>query len=159
MQRRTSRRRFVITVLGAAGGAHDISAQQSGGIRGFDHVAVPMRNTDAMIAFYRAFGLQMNETANAVSVYVGGGQMINFHRPSLWQDLKFTLRAAGAKPPSGDFCFVWEGTADALKTTLDRAGAKIEVGPVDRAGGRRKNGSSVYVRDPDGNLLEFMIYS
>jgi len=41
---------------------------------------------------------------------------------------------------------------------LDRAGAKIEVGPVPRAGGRRKIGSSVYVRDPDGNLLEFMIY-
>jgi catechol 2,3-dioxygenase-like lactoylglutathione lyase family enzyme len=118
-----------------------------------------MQNTDAMIAFYRALGLQMNETPLAVSVYVGGGQMINFHRPSLWQDPKFTLRAPGAKPPAGDFCFVWEGKPDALKALLDRASAKIEVGPVDRAGGRRANASSVYVRDPDGNLLEFMIYS
>jgi catechol 2,3-dioxygenase-like lactoylglutathione lyase family enzyme len=161
MRHRTSRRRFVRTVLGGAvaGGTTGAIAQQAGGIRGFDHVAVPMQNTDAMVSFYRALGLQMNETPAAVSVYVGGGQMINFHRPSLWQDPKFTLRAPGVKPPAGDFCFVWEGAPDSLKATLDRAGAKIEVGPVDRAGGRRTNASSVYVRDPDGNLLEFMIYS
>ena len=41
---------------------------------------------------------------------------------------------------------------------LDRAGAKIFEGPVPRQGGRRKSGSSVYVRDPDENLLEFIIY-
>ena len=41
---------------------------------------------------------------------------------------------------------------------LERAGAKIEEGPVARQGGRKAQGSSVYVRDPDGNLLEFIIY-
>jgi catechol 2,3-dioxygenase-like lactoylglutathione lyase family enzyme len=56
-------------------------------------------------------------------------------------------------------CFVWDGSATSLKMVLDRVGARIEVGPVDRAGGRQKTGSSVYVRDPDGNLLEFMIYA
>jgi catechol 2,3-dioxygenase-like lactoylglutathione lyase family enzyme len=54
---------------------------------------------------------------------------------------------------------VWDGTAAALKTWLQNAGVTIELGPVDRAGGRRKTGTSTYVRDPDGNLLEFMIYS
>jgi catechol 2,3-dioxygenase-like lactoylglutathione lyase family enzyme len=53
---------------------------------------------------------------------------------------------------------VWDGTPEALKTWLDRGGAKIIEGPVARQGGRRKASSSVYVRDPDGNLLEFMIY-
>jgi catechol 2,3-dioxygenase-like lactoylglutathione lyase family enzyme len=161
MHNKASRRRFVKAVVGAAAitGGQRPSAQQAGRIRGFDHVAVPMQNTDAMLAFYRALGLQMNETASAVSVYVGADQMINFHRPVRWQDPAFTLRAPAARPPSGDFCFVWEGTAQSLTSTLDRAGAKVEVGPADRAGGRRKNGSSVYVRDPDGNLLEFMIYS
>ena len=71
----------------------------------------------------------------------------------------FTLRAPAAKPPCGYLCLVWNGTAASLKSMLDRAGAKIEVGPVDRPGGRRKTGSSVYVRDPDGNPLEFMIYA
>ena len=141
----------------AAGGSRAV-AQQGAGIRGFDHVALPMQNTDAMLAFYRALGLQINETANACSVYVGD-QMINFHRPVLWQRDTFTLRAPAAKPPCGDLCFVWDGTPQSLKSMLDRAGAKLIEGPVARQGGRKKAASSVYVRDPDGNLLEFMIYS
>jgi catechol 2,3-dioxygenase-like lactoylglutathione lyase family enzyme len=138
-------------------GSHQALAQPSGAIRGFDHVAVPLQNTDAMMAFYRALGLQMNETPSVISVYVGD-QMINFHRPTLWQNATFTLRASAARPPCGDFCFVWEGTAASLRATLDRLGATIEVGPVERSGGRRKTATSVYVRDPDGNLIEFMIY-
>jgi catechol 2,3-dioxygenase-like lactoylglutathione lyase family enzyme len=159
MKRNPPRRRFLESVVGAAVVAtgEGASAQATSGIRGFDHVAVPMQNTEAMLAFYRGLGLQMNETANAVSVYIGD-QMINFHRPVRWQDNTFTLRAPAATPPCGDFCFVWDGTPESLKATLDRVGAKVEVGPVERAGGRRRNGTSTYVRDPDGNLLEFMIY-
>ena len=72
------------------------------------------------------------------------------------------LVAVGRDPYSDDEltpCFVWDGTAEALKTMLDRAGTKIVEGPVPRQGGRRAAASSVYVRDPDGNLLEFMIYT
>jgi len=141
----------------AAGGIRRVAAQGPGRVRGFDHVAVPMQNTEAMIAFYRALGLQLNETPTAVSVYIGD-QMINFHRPSRWQNPADTLRAPAARPPCGDFCFAWEGTLEALEATLDRAGATVELGPVERPGGRRETGTSTYVRDPDGNLLEFMIY-
>ena len=160
MPAKSSRRRFVkaIVTAGAAAGSVDLQGQRSNRVSGFDHVALPMQNTDAMVAFYRRLGFQMNENANAVSVYVGS-QMINFHRPARWQDPAFTLRAPGAKPPCGDLCFVWDGTAAALRALLETAGAKIELGPVDRAGGRQKIGSSVYVRDPDCNLLEFMIYA
>jgi catechol 2,3-dioxygenase-like lactoylglutathione lyase family enzyme len=160
MATRSSRRTFVKTIVAvsAAGRSVEIGAQQPGRVSGFDHVALPMQNTEAMIAFYRSLGLEIRENANAVSVYVGT-QMINFHRPALWQNASFTLRAPAAKPPCGDLCFVWDGTAASLKALLDRVGAKIEVGPADRAGGRQKTGSSVYVRDPDGNLLEFMIYA
>jgi catechol 2,3-dioxygenase-like lactoylglutathione lyase family enzyme len=117
-----------------------------------------MQNTAAMLAFYRALGWEVTENANVCSVYFGDN-MINFHRPALWQRESFTLRAPAAKPPCGDLCFVWEGTPDSLKSMLDRAGAKIFEGPVARQGGRKKVASSAYVRDPDGNLLEFMIYS
>jgi len=144
--------------MGAAAAASETSAQQPGRVRGYDHVALPMQNTEAMLAFYRGLGLEVRESANACSVYIGD-QMINFHRPALWQSGTFTLRAPAAKPPCGDLCFVWEGTPAALAAMLDRAGAKVEEGPVARQGGRKKGASSVYVRDPDGNLLEFMIYS
>jgi catechol 2,3-dioxygenase-like lactoylglutathione lyase family enzyme len=160
MSKNSSRRTFVKTIVTAAGTAVGSGAQAQLGrsVRGFDHVALPLQNTEAMVTFYRSLGFPMNETANAVSVYVGD-QMINFHRPARWQDPAFTLRAPAARPPCGDLCFVWEGTPASLTAMLDRAGAKVVEGPVDRQGGRRKTGSSVYVRDPDGNLLEFMIYS
>jgi len=159
---RVPRRRFIRNVV-AAGAAVDalsgggVHAQPAGGIRGFDHVALPMQNTEAMLAFYRGLGLEIAENAQACSVYIGN-QMINFHRPALWQRETFTLRAPAAKPPCGDLCFVWDGTADSLKAMLERAGARVIEGPVARQGGRKAAASSVYVRDPDGNLLEFIIY-
>jgi catechol 2,3-dioxygenase-like lactoylglutathione lyase family enzyme len=125
---------------------------------GFDHVSLPMLDSDAMVAFYRALGFDMVERPPVVSVYVGN-QMINFHRPATWQRDGFTLRAPNARPPCGDLCFVWDGTPESLRARLDEAGASVEEGPVAREGGRRRDASSVYVRDPDGNLLEFMIYS
>jgi catechol 2,3-dioxygenase-like lactoylglutathione lyase family enzyme len=157
---KASRRGFVGGLAAAAGLAAQQSgaAQQPGKVRGFDHVALPMQNTDAMLAFYRGLGCDVVEGQLACSVYIGDN-MINFHRPATWQRASFTLRAPAAKPPCGDLCFVWDGTAAELKAMLDRAGAKVEEGPVGRQGGRRKAASSVYVRDPDGNLLEFMIYS
>jgi catechol 2,3-dioxygenase-like lactoylglutathione lyase family enzyme len=160
MSSKSSRRAFVKTIVGtgAAAASDRLRAQQGGRVSGFDHVALPMQNSAAMIAFYRSLGFQTSESANAVSVYIGS-EMINFHRPALWQNSTFTLRAPAARPPCGDLCFVWDGSATALAAMLERAGAKIEVGPVGRPGGRRKPGSSVYVRDPDGNLLEFMIYA
>jgi catechol 2,3-dioxygenase-like lactoylglutathione lyase family enzyme len=151
--------------LPTAEGAHQDQAmprqkagsQKAASIAGFDHVALPMQNVDAMLTFYRGLGLQINESTTTCSVYIGN-QMINFHRPERWQDPKFTLRAPAAAPPCGDLCFVWDGTPEALQAMLDKAGAKIIEGPVARQGGRQKAATSVYVRDPDGNLLEFMIY-
>jgi catechol 2,3-dioxygenase-like lactoylglutathione lyase family enzyme len=126
-------------------------------ISAFDHVSLPMLDTDAMVAFYRSLGCDVAEQKAVVSVYVGD-QMINFHRPALWPREGFTLRAPAAVPPCGDLCFVWNGSPESLSALLDDAGAQIEEGPVAREGGRRAAASSVYTRDPDGNLLEFMIY-
>ena len=160
-----TRRRFVrgaaaAAAAAAAAGVETGAQGQSPANRvsGYDHVALPMQNTDAMVAFYRKLGFDIRESAAAVSVYAGRN-MINFHRPTRWQDAKFTLRAPAAKPPCGDLCFVWDGTAAQLKAWLDAAGARVEEGPVPRQGGRKAEGSSTYIRDPDGNLLEFIIYS
>lgn len=127
------------------------------GVTGFDHVSLPMQHTDSMIAFYRSLGFDVAEQKAVVSVYVGD-EMINFHRPETWGRPSFTLRAPAAEPPCGDLCFVWSGSADTLDARLAAARAEIVEGPVDREGGRRARATSVYVRDPDGNLLEFMIY-
>jgi catechol 2,3-dioxygenase-like lactoylglutathione lyase family enzyme len=151
------RRDFVTALTAASAAGSGAEAQTTGRVRGFDHVALPMQNTDAMVAFYSSLGFDVVCNAVACSVYIGD-QMINFHLPATWQRDSFTLRAPAAKPPCGDLCFVWDGSPEALKAMLDHAKAKIIEGPVARQGGRRKPASSVYTRDPDGNLLEFMIY-
>jgi len=129
-------------------------------IKSFDHVAIPIQNTDAMLSFYRALGFAVKEREQFYSVHFGDNK-INFHGPARWQSGKFTLRGPAGLPGCGDFCFVWDGSIESLKAMLDQAGAKIIEGPVDRIGGR-DNGSakatSFYLRDPDSNLLEFMIY-
>ena len=166
--RRQSRRLFIRRALGSgvgasvavAAGSSGLSGQVGGPIRSFDHVAVPMRNTDAMVQFYRALGFTVMEGPLICSVHFGDNK-INLHRPSMWQNESFTLRARAAEPPCGDFCFVWDGTVDALRATLDQTGAEVIEGPVDRTGGRdggTASGSSHYIRDPDDNLLEFIIY-
>jgi catechol 2,3-dioxygenase-like lactoylglutathione lyase family enzyme len=129
----------------------------TGSVAGFDHIALPMQNAEAMVAFYRSLGLAVSENAFLVQVHLGQ-QMINFHKPEVWQG-DFALRAPAAQPPCGDICFVWEGSTDTLTTMLHHAGVDIVEGPVERQGGRRAVGVSHYVRDPDGNLLEFMQYS
>jgi catechol 2,3-dioxygenase-like lactoylglutathione lyase family enzyme len=129
----------------------------AGVVLGFDHVALPMQHVDAMVTFYRSLGFDVQESPHLVQVRMGD-QMINFHRPELWER-GFALRAPAAVPPCGDICLVWEGSVDSLADHLHQAGAEVIEGPVEREGGRGVTGVSHYVRDPDGNLLEFMRYS
>jgi len=129
----------------------------TGAVSGFDHVSLPLRDADAMAAFYRALDLTVDETEHLVVVHLGE-QMINFHREAMWTRDDFTLRAPAAMPPCGDFCVVWTGTADDLDAAVTAAGAAVEEGPVPRRGARGIDATSVYVRDPDGNLVEFMRY-
>lgn len=132
-------------------------------IAGFDHVALPTGQPEAMIAFYGRLGFEVPDVeawrASGVPFFAVAfaNQKINFHAPALWQSAEFGLRGPAAEPGCGDLCFVWEGGADALHALLAAAGAEIETGPVPMRGARG-NGTSVYVRDPDANLLEFIVY-
>ena len=165
-RRGSDRRRFLKHAIGAGAGLAATGvgagvgrAQASDGYVRFDHVSFPMRNTGAMLAFYRDLGFQVNEGERICSVHFGDAK-INLHRPEIWESGEFTLRAPRAVPPCGDFCVVWGGSAVELERTFERVGAVvIETGP--RQGGRNggvDTGVSRYIRDPDGNLLEFIIY-
>lgn len=135
-------------------------------VAGFDHAAIPTERPDEMLAFYKALGFDIlgeddYRGGRPFFSIVFGPNKINVHCPPLWQNKEFTLRGPTALPGCGDFCFVWDGTVDELTATLARAGAAIEVGPVQRDGGRgggRQQGTSHYTRDPDNNLLEFIVY-
>lgn len=128
-------------------------------IAAFDHVAIPIGNVDAMLRFYERLGFEVR-AAQAPLFYAVhfGAQKINFHGPRAWRSPKFTLRGPAARPGCGDFCFVWSGTEAALAARLAALDAPILEGPARRDGGRGETGVSVYIRDPDGNLLEFIRY-
>jgi catechol 2,3-dioxygenase-like lactoylglutathione lyase family enzyme len=133
-------------------------------IQGFDHVAIPIANIAAMRAFYRQLGFTVEEhdldglPFDAVHF---GQHRFNFHHPPMWKSDQFDLRAPNSVPGCGDFCFVWSDSVDALQRLLDSLQIPVELGPVARRGGRAggsATGQSVYIRDPDRNLLEFIVY-
>ena len=136
-------------------------------VAGIDHAAIPTTKPEAMLRFYRALGFAapspeewLEKRMRSFSL-VCGNNKINVHAPGLWLDPGFTLRGPTAQPGCGDFCFVWEGTVEDLQATLKAAGAVTEVGPVERIGGRAggsTRGMSIYTRDPDRNLIEFIVY-
>jgi catechol 2,3-dioxygenase-like lactoylglutathione lyase family enzyme len=132
-------------------------------VASFDHVALPTNKPEEMIAFYGALGFAVPDVEEWRAAGIPffsiqfGNQKINVHAPALWHRDDFALRGPTAKPGCGDLCFVWEGGADRLRATLAAAKAEIIAGPVELPGARGK-GVSVYTRDPDDNLLEFIIY-
>jgi catechol 2,3-dioxygenase-like lactoylglutathione lyase family enzyme len=62
-----------------------------------------------------------------------------------------------AAPGMADLCLVWPGPPEEILVHLAEYGVEVELGPVARhgAGG---TGQSVYFRDPDGSLVEFISY-
>jgi len=137
------------------------------GVAGFDHVAIPAEKVEEMLAFYKRLGFgivdeeQWRAGTRLLFAIQFGENKINVHPPAVWTRPEFTLRGPAARPGCGDFCFVWDGDVAGLQAALEVAGAPVEVGPVPREGGRgggRTVGTSMYTRDPDGNLLEFIVY-
>lgn len=136
-------------------------------VTAFDHAAIPTAKPDEMLRFYRALGFSAPtpddwraQNVSHFSIQFGENK-INVHAPALWRDTSFTLRGSASQPGCGDFCFVWSGSVSDLQIALQRAGALIEEGPVQRMGARsggRTLGTSIYTRDPDRNLLEFIVY-
>jgi catechol 2,3-dioxygenase-like lactoylglutathione lyase family enzyme len=61
-------------------------------------------------------------------------------------------------PGNSDLCFEWDGPIEQALAHLAGHGVAIEVGPVERNGARGR-GTSVYFRDPDGSLMEFISYT
>jgi catechol 2,3-dioxygenase-like lactoylglutathione lyase family enzyme len=131
-------------------------------IASIDHAAIPIDNVDDMLAFYQALGFRVDDSRapHFYSVHLAE-QKLNFHGPDLWRPGKFDLRGPTAVPGCGDFCFVWKGSLDEVTDLLANTGIEVIEGPVPREGGRDAGaavGTSVYVRDPDSNLIEFMCY-
>ena len=122
---------------------------------------MPTANAERLIAFYKKLGFHINDEDEwragnmpAFSIQVGDSK-INVHP----EGYTAALRGPTAVPGSADICFVWDGTATECEQMLHDAGVEIISGPGPRRGAlRNRTAVSLYARDPDQNLLEWMIY-
>jgi catechol 2,3-dioxygenase-like lactoylglutathione lyase family enzyme len=120
-----------------------------------DHCVIHVSNWERSNRFYRdVLGAEIVPIGAGFSYRFGDSQL-NCHGPGVQGTPKASLPV---QPGGSDLCFIWPDQIDSALAHLARHGVQVEVGPVERFGSRG-HGSSVYFRDPDGSLMEFISYA
>jgi catechol 2,3-dioxygenase-like lactoylglutathione lyase family enzyme len=130
-------------------------------VHAIDHVVFNVRDTEVSADWYvRALGMERISTRTAsgeIRTSVTFGRMkINLRPIDASQESWFT----GLDPAAGaqDVCFLTDAEPAAVVEHFRERGIAIELGPVTKTGAQGAI-RSVYVRDPDGNLIEVSSYS
>ena len=120
-----------------------------------DHCVIHVSNWQRSNAFYSTvLGAELIERPVGYA-YRFGDRQLNVHGPGVTPAEVAKLPVA---PGNSDLCFEWQGPiADAI-SHLHQCGVAVERGPLQRFGAKGE-GTSVYFRDPDGSLMEFMSYN
>ena len=119
-------------------------------IKSLDHLVLTTHDAEKCIDFYtRVLGMKLEIFGNGRKALRFGEQKINLHDKSTVTE----GYAANPTPGSLDLCFLADRPLDEVIAQLRAAGIPIELGPVARTGARFAL-LSVYVRDPDQNLIE-----
>ena len=120
----------------------------------FDHCVVHVSDWERSNAFYRdVLGAELVTRPQGWAYRFGTAQL-NLHGPGFHPAEVARLPVA---PGNSDLCFQWDGPIADAVGHLERCRVPIEAGPLERFGARGA-GTSVYFRDPDGSLLEFISY-
>ena len=115
-----------------------------------DHLVLPVSDIDTIAMFYTTYlGMEKRVFGeNRVALHFGD-QKINLH-PAGWDyEPKARVSIAG----SADLCFIVSERVESLQAKLVQLGVEIIEGPVVRTGATGPL-RSIYIRDPDGNLIE-----
>lgn len=119
-----------------------------------DHVVIAVTDRGRSDAFYReVLGAEVVEQDGRAFYRVGDAQL-NVHAPGVTPAAVARVPVA---PGNSDLCFEWPGAIADAVAHLEAHGIAIETGPLSRQGARGL-GRSVYVRDPDGSLIELITY-
>ena len=121
----------------------------------FDHCVIAVSDWERANAFYRdVLGAEVVRRG-AGYAYRFGDQQLNVHGPG---GNASPVARDPVRPGNSDLCFVWDGPIDGAVEHLRERGVEIELGPVERHGALGP-ATSVYFRDPDGSLMEFITYA
>lgn len=119
-------------------------------IERLDHLVLTVKDTEATLRFYtRVLGMREVRFGEGRIALHFGDQKINVHAAGG----QMALVACRPTPGSSDLCFVVRTPIDSVVERLVALGVEVEFGPVARTGAIGPL-VSVYVRDPDGNLIE-----
>lgn len=124
-------------------------------VESIDHLVLTVADVDATCAFYaRVLGMEVVTFGEGRTALRFGRQKINLHQ----QGKELEPRAARPVPGSGDVCFVAGAPLARVIEHLGACGVEVLEGPVERTGAVGRV-TSVYFRDPDGNLVEVSSYA
>lgn len=119
-----------------------------------DHCVIHVSNWESSNAFYRdVLGAELVQIGSGWS-YRFGETQLNCHGPDVHGA---PVARLPVQPGGSDLCFIWPGPIQTALAHLEKYRVPVEVGPVPRFGARGQ-GMSVYFRDPDGSLMEFISY-
>lgn len=119
-------------------------------VSSLDHLVLTVRDVESTVSFYeRILGMRGFSFAGGRQGLAFGDQKINLHQLGA----EHLPNAATATPGSADLCLLTPTPIDRVVEHLGAEGVTVELGPV-RADGAQGELLSVYVRDPDGNLVE-----
>ncbi|MDB5347158.1 MAG: Glyoxalase/bleomycin resistance protein/dioxygenase [Schlesneria sp.] len=119
-------------------------------IERLDHFVLTVSNIDRTVAFYtKVLGMQAVTFGTNRIALAFGEQKINLH-PA---DAPIAPHASVPTPGSADLCLITKTPIEEVIAHLNQNGVPVEQGPVPRTGARGPI-TSVYFRDPDGNLIE-----
>lgn len=120
-----------------------------------DHCVIHVSNWERSNAFYQnVLGVEVIPRGNGFAYRLGNAQL-NCHGPNV---NPLPIAQIPVLPGGSDLCFIWPERIESAIEHLNKQGVSVEVGPVPRFGSKG-HGTSVYFRDPDGSLLEFISYS
>jgi catechol 2,3-dioxygenase-like lactoylglutathione lyase family enzyme len=124
-------------------------------IDSLDHLVLTVRNIEATCEFYeRVLGMQTVTFGDGRKALQFGRQKINLHQTGK----EFEPKAARPAPGSGDLCFLTSLPLEQVIEHLRACNVAIIEGPVSKTGAMGPI-LSVYIRDPDGNLIEVSNYA
>jgi len=123
-------------------------------IKSIDHIVLTVNNIDETIAFYTdILGMELSTFGNNRIALLFGNQKINLHQ----KGKEFEPKAKEPTTGASDLCFIIEDKVEDCLQKLKQKNIPIVEDIVYRTGAKGEI-KSIYINDPDGNLIELSNY-